>query len=195
MAEIASNDFLDEGLLMERYRLGRTPLREALKRLSYEHFIIWPPHRTPYVRALTPADTRQLTEARLATESAAARLATERASASEVARLRSLISEMQEAEGQGDLYELVELDYAFHSHVAHMTKNKYLADAVDNLNCSSLRLWYTTNKVLGYRNVGDRHIPILVAISSDDPDIAENSIRDHIVRSLERHDHAVNVAF
>jgi DNA-binding GntR family transcriptional regulator len=186
VGEIPEERALDEDELMARYQLGRTPLREALKRLQLEQFVIWPPHRTPYVRSIGVADLRWLYEARLMLEEPIAAAAAARATDAEIAGMESVCAEMDHALKTRAIYEAVELDHAFHLAIARSSHNRFLSEAVRNLNCGSLRLWYLAQSQLSTAATQGQHRAIVRALRNHDPKAAIEETRRHIRRSYER---------
>ena len=81
VGEISGNEPLDEVALVGRFGTGRTPMREALKRLAQEQFIVWSPRRSPFVRDLSLQELLRLYESRMVMEVPAARLAATRVNA------------------------------------------------------------------------------------------------------------------
>lgn len=177
---------LDEVALGDRFGVGRTPLREALKRLALEQLIVAPPHRTPYVRPLNLTDVQPLYETRLLLEVPVAGLAAERITPAELAALDGNLAELAAAIARGDVYETVEIDYAFHSMVARATQNRYLADAINQLNRGSLRLWYLAHRTLGLGSVEPLHTEIVEALRRRTRTVAEEVMRQHVVRFQRR---------
>ena len=53
---IEGGEPLDEAVLVERFGIGSTPLRETLKQLALEQSVVAPPHRTTYVRSFSLAE-------------------------------------------------------------------------------------------------------------------------------------------
>jgi len=184
--EIPAGVPLDEAELMARYGLGRTPLREALKRLALEHLVVWPAHRTPYVRAVSVDDLAPLYETRFLLEVPVARLAAERITEPELAGLEAILDELQETIAAGHTYDVVELDFALHAAIARGTHNRYLAEAITALNCSSLQLWYRAHQQLGLSRVQRLHTDLVAALHDHDPARAEALAREHIVASHRR---------
>lgn len=177
---------LEDAVLIERFGFGRTPLREAIKRLSDEQFINYPPHRTPYVRGIRVVELARLYEARHLLEEPVARLAALRAADEHVDGLARICDEIDEAVERDDVYESVELDHRFHLGVALATDNRFLSEAVDRLNCGSLRLWYLAHSRLGMENVNDDHREIQAAIKARDADWAADVVSRHIDKSYQR---------
>ncbi|MBT2268987.1 GntR family transcriptional regulator [Rhodococcus erythropolis] len=184
--DIEADTPLDDGTLMKQLGVGRTPVREAIKRLALEEFVIWPTHRTPYVRTTSSYDLSQLYEARHIFEIPAARLAAERCAPADLAELERHCSLLDDAIDSGDMYRVAEHDYDFHIGVAKASKNRFLADAVSHLNCGSLRLWYQNYTQLGTDRISEDHRRILTALREHDVESAASAGFDHVQFSHER---------
>ena len=186
VGQIPGDEALDEGALMQQLGTGRTPIREALKRLALEQFIVWPPRRTPYVRDLSVKDLHRLYESRMQLERPAARLAATRATSEQLDEVQRLGDEVRRTARAGDVYANIEADHALHIAITRGADNRFLTEAVDRLNCGSLRLWYVAHQRLGLHDVADTHQQIIDALLTRDPQVAEQAVRDHILLSLRR---------
>lgn len=184
--EIEGGEPLDEATLSERFGVGRTPLREALKRLALEQLVVAPPHRTPYVRSFGLTDLQPLFETRLLLEVPVAGIAAERASDADLHALEANLAEIVQAVARNDVYETIELDYAFHSRLARATQNRFLAEAINQLNRGSLRLWYLAHLRLGLHAVGSHHQELIDALQSRRREVGEEVMRGHVLRSQSR---------
>src|SRR3954471_17973760 len=85
---------IDERELMQQLGLGRTPVREALRRLAQERLVEVFPRRGMFVTEVDARDLARLCEVRLALEPEAARLAAERATQADLAELRVVLGEL-----------------------------------------------------------------------------------------------------
>lgn len=177
---------LDEAMLLDRFGIGRTPLREALKRLTHERFLRWPNRQAPVIRDIGLDELPRLYETRMIIEPEIALRAAERATEEDVARLRTLCDLLTEASSSGNTYQSVELDFAFHAAVAQGTRNRFLREASDNLNRQSLRLWYRSQQALGIEQVAVIHRDLAEAILRREPDAATALAREHVQRSIDR---------
>jgi GntR family transcriptional regulator, rspAB operon transcriptional repressor len=177
---------LDEAVLQKRFDIGRTPLREALKRLTHERFLVWPPRQAPTIRDVSLEELSRLFETRMILEPQIARLAAQRATTEDGIRFRRLCHLLKEATGRGDTYLSVELDFAFHAAVADSTRNRFLREASDNLNRQSLRLWYRSQRAHGIENVDVLHLQLADAITQGDVTSAYALAREHVERSIDR---------
>jgi len=171
---------LDEVELMSKIDVGRTPIREAIKRLASEEFVVWHPHRTPHVRTTSADDLASLYEARQIFEVTAARLAAERASAVDLKALEKLSDRLDGAIAGHTLYEVAELDYDFHLALANASHNRFLVEAISHLNFGSLRLWYRSYLHLGIDSINDDHREQIEAIRHRDAATAVSIAQTHI---------------
>ena len=77
--ELRPGAVINERELMERLGIGRTPVREALRRLAQERLVEVFPRRGTFVTSVEIRDLARLSEVRAVLEPEAARLAAERA--------------------------------------------------------------------------------------------------------------------
>lgn len=177
---------LDEAMLQHHFPVGRTPLREALKRLSYEGLLNWPPHQAPSIRDVGLYELKSLFETRRLIEYHVAGCAAERATADDILHMEMIRQKLAEAAGEGLIYEAVELDYALHAAIAEAAQNRFLVEASNNLNLQSLRLWFRAQRELGITNVDHMHTSLVRAISEHDVHTAQSLATMHIDSSVSR---------
>lgn len=177
---------LDESVLMERIDVGRTPIREAIKRLASEEFVVWHAHRTPHVRTTSIDDLASLYEARQIFEVKAAMIAVERATKADLDAMEHLCDRLDEAIRNDQPYAVAELDYDFHLAIAKASYNRFLVEAIRFLNFGSLRLWYRSYVRIGTESINDHHRQQVEAIRNRDVTLLEQSTVDHIEFSHER---------
>jgi DNA-binding GntR family transcriptional regulator len=177
---------LDESLLLDMFPFGRTPLREALKQLSFEGLLSWPPRQAPSIRDIGVNEMRALYETRALLETEIARLAAGRATPDDLVRMNALREKLVDASRRGHVYESVELDYALHAAVAESTQNRFLAEANNSLNLQSLRLWFRAQQTLGIASIHLSHSHLVEAIRRHDPATAERLASEHVESSRAR---------
>jgi GntR family transcriptional regulator, rspAB operon transcriptional repressor len=133
---------LREGALTESTGFGRTPVREALRRLVQEGFVEVRPRQGYRVSVVTLTSVRDLFEMRLLLEPAAAELAATRASQEELAALHELAHESF-VPGDPDSYErFLEHNREFHVRVARAAGNERLATTLRVLLEEMQRLFF-----------------------------------------------------
>jgi DNA-binding GntR family transcriptional regulator len=124
---------LDEQQIAEQLGVSRTPLREAITRLVRDGIIDNQPYRGNFVRSFTAKQASDLYEVRKVLESTAVRLAILNLNSAAVSRLRSILNEISQALGTGDLEAYGLADREFHDTIAQLTQNETLIATLDRL--------------------------------------------------------------
>src|SRR3954449_13043054 len=133
---------LREDELMTDLGIGRTPLREAVKRLALENLVEVQPRRGTFVTAIEAADIQGITEVRAELEGYAAELAALRLDPETRARAEALVSEIESLDGAGDQDLLMRMDERIHRFTWEAARNPYLAQTLERYFLHSLRIWY-----------------------------------------------------
>ena len=137
MLDIRPNDAIVEGDLAEQLGVGRTPVREALKRLEAERLVVSFPRRGTFATGVDVADLGHISEIRAHLEPVAARRAAEGASPT----LRQLLLDMADKTDELDVlgierHELMRWDLTVHRTIYRASRNPHLEDVLvryDNL--------------------------------------------------------------
>jgi DNA-binding GntR family transcriptional regulator len=165
---------------MERLGLGRTPVREALRRLAQEKLVEVYPRRGIVVAPVDVGDLASLSEARLALESFAAGCAAERATQEDRGLARSLLEELT-AGAADDERALIELDQRIHRHVYRCAHNPFVESTLNEYYTLTLRIWFLAlDRVSRLDDAVTEHRELLEAIIDGDPARAETVMRRHI---------------
>jgi DNA-binding GntR family transcriptional regulator len=133
---------LREDELMRDLGIGRTPLREAVKRLALEKLVEVQPRRGTFVTAIEAADIQGITEVRAELEGYAAELAAVRLDPEARARAEALLSEIEALDGAGDQGQLMRMDERIHRFIWDAAHNPYLTQTLERYFTHSLRIWY-----------------------------------------------------
>ena len=180
--ELPPGASIDERALMERLAIGRTPVREALRRLAQENLVEVFPRRGMLVTGVEARDLARLTEVRAVLESEAARLAAERASGEERRALAALIEELR-TPGARDGRELIALDERIHRSVYRSTHNAFLQATLEEYFVLALRIWYLAlDRDVRLEGAVREHLAMLEAIRDGDGPRAAVLMRRHIER-------------
>jgi DNA-binding GntR family transcriptional regulator len=131
-----------EDELMREMDTGRTPLREAVKRLALENLVEVQPRRGTFVTAIEAADIQNITEVRAELEAYAAELAALRLDPETRATAEALRSELEELDGGGDQERLMRFDERIHRFTWEAAHNPYLTQTLERYFTHSLRIWY-----------------------------------------------------
>ena len=179
--ELRPGAVIDERRLMERLGIGRTPTREALRRLAQERLVEVYPRRGMFVTSVEIRDLARLAEVRSPLESHAARLAAERATDDDRSALETLLGELG-GRSELDVRELMALDERIHRQVYRCAHNPFLEATLEEYYVLALRIWYLAldrapelkQAVLGHRE-------LLEAIRDGNADRAEATMRRHVL--------------
>jgi DNA-binding GntR family transcriptional regulator len=133
---------LREDELMQEMSTGRTPLREAVKRLALENLVEVQPRRGTFVTAVEAADIQNITEVRAELEAYAAELAALRLDPDTRAKAGALVNELEELDGGGDQERLMRFDERIHRFTWEAAHNPYLTQTLERYFTHSLRIWY-----------------------------------------------------
>ena len=123
---------LGEDEIGDIYGASRTLVRTALQQLAHEGIVNIEKNRGAFVARPTPADAREVFEARRLIEPAIVDHAIDAASPAWIDRLQRHLAEEREAELRGDTRASVRLSGAFHVHLVEALGNaeltRFLAD-------------------------------------------------------------------
>ena len=184
--ELPPGTALTEPALVERLGIGRTPVREALRRLADERLLVIFPRRGMVVGHLGLAEVQQLFEARLAIEGQNAELAAGRASPRDDGDLAGLNAAVHAAQDEGSFRAFLQADGQLHLAVARMARNLFLETATERILTLTAWLWHAQMARYG---IGPRdyasHDAIVDAIGRRDPAAARAAMSDHIQHSRE----------
>jgi DNA-binding GntR family transcriptional regulator len=118
---------LRERDLSESLRMSRIPIREALRQLEVEGFVVTYPNRGAVVRQLTLKDVAELFDLRLSLEVLAARQAALTVAEGHAGdRLRAVMAEALRVTRARDAVAIRQVNTAFHAEVVAMTGNALL---------------------------------------------------------------------
>ena len=100
--------------LAEELGVSRTPIREAIRKLELEGFVVMVPRRGTYVADISLKDIAQVFEIRSALEELAAGLAAERITPDELEYLERILVEINEYIDNDQFDKIVDADIRFH---------------------------------------------------------------------------------
>ncbi|WP_460451247.1 GntR family transcriptional regulator [Alsobacter sp. SYSU BS001988] len=125
--EIPPGARIPERELCERFGISRTPLREALKVLAAEGYVVLLPHRGAQAAKLTRKDVADLFEVVEGLEAKAGELACARISDAEIAEAAALHREMAEHHRRGDLPSYYRCNRRIHELIVAAADNAVLS--------------------------------------------------------------------
>ncbi len=174
--ELAPGAVIDERELIERLEIGRTPVREALRRLSHEGLVEVYPRRGMFVTGVDVRELARLSEVRELLEPEAARLAAERATDTDREQLSRLLTEL-DAGGS----ELMDLDERIHRAVYRAAHNELLEATLEQYYVLALRIWsMALDRSNELEEAVEAHRALLEAIQAGDGKRAADTMRAHV---------------
>jgi DNA-binding GntR family transcriptional regulator len=177
---------INERALMEETAIGRTPIREALLRLSAEGLVIFSGQGI-HVAPVTFENIRSLYTARLHAERLAWQLWLRAADREQVSRLSAAFDTAAELAQRDDEEGLVELDFKFHSQVYEECGNVFLTGHLYNLTGLSFRLWFLANPHQRDHHLitARSHGPIIEAVQARDAERLDREVSHHILGAFD----------
>lgn len=167
--------------LADELGVSRTPVREALRKLELEGFIVMVPRKGAYVSDLTMKDVADVFEIRTALEGLAAALAAERITEDELETMERLLVEKGEAINLDDIGKLVVVDTKFHEAMYQASRNERLSAIISNLREQIQRFRLTSLSIPGRKEDSLReHRNLLEAIQARDIQLARQLAQEHI---------------
>ncbi|HHW62093.1 MAG TPA: GntR family transcriptional regulator [Syntrophomonadaceae bacterium] len=167
--------------LAEELGVSRTPVREALRKLELEGFIVMVPRKGAYVADLSVKDIADVFEIRIALEGLAAALAAERITDEELELMERSLIEKGEAIVAGDLERLVQVDASFHETLYQASRNERLNAIINNLREQIQRFRSASLSYPGRNKKSlDEHRAILEALEARNVTLARQLAQEHI---------------
>ena len=186
--ELPPGALIQEPVLMERLGFGRTPVREALRRLAHEQLVEVFPRRGMFVTNVDVRDLARISEVREALEPEAARLAAERATDAERDELLELGRQIERGA------DLMALDERIHRAIYAAAHNDLLEKTLGEYYVLAHRIWMIAldrNEAL--EEAVETHRALLNDIALGNADKAAERMRAH-VQDFEAAMHRVLVA-
>lgn len=180
--ERKGGDWLREGDLAESIGVSRTPVREALRRLTAEGLVQYERNRGVQVSAWTAADLDEIFSLRSVLEPWGSRLAAISRTV-DLEELRSLADAMDEAASgvTADVDRITDLNNRFHRLVLEGSNNRRLGSVVSSVVQVPL-VWQTFSRYSAaalHRSLAHHH-ELVAALAAGDPDWAESVMRSHV---------------
>ena len=172
---------LMEVQLAEEMGVSRTPVREAIRKLELEGFVVMVARKGAYVAGISLKDVADVFEIRAALEGLAAALAAERITDEEIEEMERVLVRKAALIEANDLDSLVEKDTEFHELIYKASRNERLMQIVSNLREQINRFRAVSLASPGRgREALEEHKKIVEAISSRNAALAQSVAQEHI---------------
>lgn len=167
--QLSPGERLLEVQLADEMGVSRTPVREAIRRLELEGFVVMVPRKGAYVAGLSVDDVESVYEIRTALETLAVRLAAQRMEAEDYRQLDELAEQMKATWQERNVEQWVALDARFHELLYTFSRNERLVQMMSNI----------MEQLSRYR-----------IISLANVEVRQNSLAEHqkVIEALKRRD-------
>ncbi|MGE5380198.1 MAG: GntR family transcriptional regulator [Methylocystaceae bacterium] len=167
--------------LAEELGVSRTPVREAIRKLELEGFVVMIPRKGAYVSDISFKDINDIFEIRGSLEMLAAGLACERITDDELEKLEWLLVQKWECIEKNDLETMVENDTLFHEALYRASRNDRMWQIVSNLREQIQRFRTTSLGSPGrMKEAWEEHKDLVEAISDRNISLAQELAARHI---------------
>jgi len=185
--KITPGSRLTELSVCEKYRVSRTPVREAFRALESERLIELVPNRGAFVTGFSKPDVADLFRLRALLEVQATRWAVERAYQEELEGLEQTLEFMEFYTRRGDKQRIRDLNQTFHRNIRDASHNRQL---VNDLSLYHMYLTESAHtKPIGVSHLNEimeEHTAIFEAFVCRDSDMGGEAMRIHIENAAQR---------
>ena len=172
---------INEKSVALKHGVSRTPVREALLRLSGEHLVEIFPQSGTFVTRIPIAALPEAILVRKALEELTAREAAKNAAADQIAALRQSIDHQHKLARQGNLNRFHDADDAFHAAIATASRHAGIWRLILQVKLQLDRYRRLTLPVPGRMNrVVEEHAAVVAAIAAQDPPAAGAAMAAHL---------------
>jgi len=183
--ELSPGQHLDETGLAERFGVSRTPVREALSRLTAQGILVRGGRRGLYIAEYDREQLSQIFEAMHEIEAACARIASQRLNFLARTEIEAAQSACVKAAKAGDRMAYLRANEAFHMAIYRATGNPYIEDIASEFRHRTgpfrAKKFATKADLMAS---AESHQSLMNAIFSEDSDTAFNSMRSHMAESF-----------
>ena len=179
---LSPGSVIREDELMRELAIGRTPLREAVKRLALENLVSVQPRRGTFVSEVDASDIVNITEVRAELEGYAAELAAARMDGVSRIAAEALLREVEGLSRPDDPDWLMRFDERIHRFTWEASGNPYLAETLERYFTHSLRIWYLVlDRLPGLGHAVHDQGNLLEALLRQDGPRARSIMSEHVL--------------
>ena len=179
--QLSPGERLLEVQLADEMGVSRTPVREAIRRLELEGFVVMVPRKGAYVAGLSINDVEEVYEIRTVLETLAVRLAAQRMQPADYAQLDDLSEKMRATWQEGNVDNWGSLDASFHELLYKFSRNERLVAMMNNImeQLSRYRIISLANVEVRHNSLSE-HQELIEALKRRDSEAAATAVAMHI---------------
>ncbi|WP_404287870.1 GntR family transcriptional regulator [Glutamicibacter arilaitensis] len=181
LLEIAPTHPIHEPRLAEELGVGRTPIREALKRLETDHLVVSYPRRGTFATAVDFHELNHISEIRQTLEPLAARNAAGNKDPEIKAEITAYLDTIDALDETANQRSLLLLDVHIHRLIYKASANKHLEETLVRLDNLVTRIWcLVIDQMPPISEHITEHTALLRAILDGDADLAAQLVSAHV---------------
>jgi len=182
MLDIRPGEPINDERLAAELGFGRTPVREAVKRLERDRLVVAYPRRGTFATAVDLTDLADISEIRKQLEPTAAARAARTASAESRDRLGNLVRDIAAIDDSLDPREVLRRDVYVHREIYRASGNPHLEQILITLDGHATRIWCLfLDRLPDVASHVREHVALLEAIIAGDETAAANLTLAHVV--------------
>lgn len=168
--------------LIDEFNIGRSTVRELLRRLAGDRLVDYKPHRSAVVRSLSRAEVADMFLVREHLEGLAARLAAKNIDQpGNRKRLMSITKDFKKATRKTNVPEYLKHNERFHSMIIDISGSNVIHDLCDRLVIPTFRFQFARHAGKDSTEAGlKEHEEVVTHILAGDEDKAERKMRLHV---------------
>lgn len=181
-----SGERLIEADIQKKFKVSRTPIREAMRALEQIGLVTRIPRKGCIVRHITRRYIEESFPIRAALEELAARLAAKHITPEDIKKFAEILAEMEDAALLDDKGRYIKAHVRFHDLLISRSENSSLIFILDNLRKSAI--WYRLSNIWHSNNLMKAvlvHKEILSLLVKNDEDALAALVKDHIMEGLQ----------
>ena len=183
--ELPPGSSINERYLAEALGVSRTPIREAIRRLSNDGLISIIPNVGTSVSQFDTSRVREFCQIRTAFECLAIEAAVGNFSSSDDRKLVQLIEDQDRTIDRGDMISNIAIDSEFHNVIMELSGYKVIPDFLQRAMGEILRARHMSVKLPGrLREPITEHRAIVKALRSGNPKDCAAAMKDHLDKSF-----------
>ena len=180
--DIKPGDLLNDDALAKSLGVGRTPVREALKRLELDRLVVTYPRRGTFATRVEVTDLAFISEIRAQLEPLAASRAARVASPAARENLRAVMRAVEAFDVNGaSVVETLRLDARVHQGIYAAAANPHLEDVLIRYDNLATRIWcMVLDRLPNLSHHVHEHVDLLAAVIDGNESTAAALAREHV---------------
>jgi DNA-binding GntR family transcriptional regulator len=190
--EFRPGQILSEKEIILKFKLSRTPVRNALSKMERDGIIEIIPRKGAFIKFLSIKDVVEIFEVRKALEGLAARLASRNVDLEELDKFEKFyLDRLQNIQNENP-QEVSDFGIRFHEFIINCAANHRIKNILEGLRVQleicRIFFLHQDSKVQPSRTIQSikEHLEIIEALKSGNEELAEARMRDHIANA-EKH--------